>query len=233
MNKYKEAARLLSLVQKAGARHSARDNDLVQQMHDRACDLGAKCNCGTPTHPMLKAMVYRHPGHPNQKVHGNRFGGFSTTKESLRRLKGDKEARQKYKETARKRAGAEAGKLRNSMEYGAYKEQLEGGQTTLQDLKRISFFGGKDAQVYDLLEKDVQSGAIVPKPPKKKRQSQPKSKNRQPKGDVDMSTAQAAIRAAGGDKQAAWSRYIQLNYQKTGSLSPGIDAKDFFKAVGR
>jgi hypothetical protein len=50
---------------------------------------------------LLDVLVLRHPGHPNQKVHGNRFGGFETTKESLRRLKGDKEATRKYKESAR------------------------------------------------------------------------------------------------------------------------------------
>jgi hypothetical protein len=105
MNAYETAAKYMAIAQKAGARHSAKDNDLVQQMHDRACELGAKCHCETPTHPMLKAMVYRHPGHPNQKVHGNRFGGFEVTKESLRRLKGDKEAREKYKTNARERSG--------------------------------------------------------------------------------------------------------------------------------
>jgi hypothetical protein len=74
MSKYQEAAKLLNLVQKAGARHSARDNDLIQQMHDRACELGARCNCETPTHPMLKgALVERHGAH-NQKTHGHRHG---------------------------------------------------------------------------------------------------------------------------------------------------------------
>jgi hypothetical protein len=33
---------------------------------------------------LLDVLVLRHPGHPNQKVHGNRFGGFETTKESAR-----------------------------------------------------------------------------------------------------------------------------------------------------
>lgn len=108
MNTYAVAARLYSLVQKAGARHSAKDNDLVQQMHDQACELGAKCKCEEVTvHPTLRAaveaLILRHPGHGNQKVHGNRFGGYGTTKESLRRLKGDKEGREQYKETARKR----------------------------------------------------------------------------------------------------------------------------------
>lgn len=50
-----------------------------------------------------EVFIERHPGHPNQKVHGNRFGGYSATKESLRRLKGDKEARERYKQQARKR----------------------------------------------------------------------------------------------------------------------------------
>lgn len=104
MNRYAEAAKLLAQVQKAGARHSSKDIDLIQQMHDRACELGAKCDCeGMMDHPMLKAMVYRHPGHPNQKVHGNRFGGYGVTKESLRRLKGDKESTTKYKDMARKK----------------------------------------------------------------------------------------------------------------------------------
>jgi hypothetical protein len=49
-------------------------------------------------------FVMRHPGHPNQKTHGNRFGGFSATKESLRRLRDDKGARERYKESARKKA---------------------------------------------------------------------------------------------------------------------------------
>jgi hypothetical protein len=74
MDKYREAAKLLNLVQKAGARHSAKDMSMVQEMHDRACELGAKCNCETPTHPMLKgALVERHGTH-NQKTHGHRHG---------------------------------------------------------------------------------------------------------------------------------------------------------------
>lgn len=106
MNAYAEAAKLMAQVQRAGARHSAKDMGMVQEMHDRACELGAKCNCEgmMTTHPMMKgALVLRHPGHPNQKVHGNRFGGYEVTKESLRRLKGDKEATAKYKDIARKK----------------------------------------------------------------------------------------------------------------------------------
>lgn len=33
-----------SLVQKAGARHSMGDTDMIQRMHDLACELGAKCD---------------------------------------------------------------------------------------------------------------------------------------------------------------------------------------------
>jgi hypothetical protein len=52
----------------------------------------------------LRAFVEQHlAGKHNQKTHGNKYGGYSTTKESLRRLKGDKEAREKYKARARKR----------------------------------------------------------------------------------------------------------------------------------
>lgn len=54
----------------------------------------------------INALVLRHPGHGNQKTHGNRYGGFSTTKESLRRLKDDKGEREKYKGRARKKIGA-------------------------------------------------------------------------------------------------------------------------------
>lgn len=48
-----------------------------------------------------EAMVLRHPGHANQKTHGNRFGA-GQAKESFRRLKDDKGAREKYKAKARK-----------------------------------------------------------------------------------------------------------------------------------
>lgn len=120
---YAEAARLLAIVERAGARHSATDRALVQQLHDIAMELGAECyhdEGETLTaddlrryapNPMLKAaveaLVLRHPGHPNQKTHGNRFGA-GQAKESLRRLKDDKGAREKYKATARKKLGTEA-----------------------------------------------------------------------------------------------------------------------------
>ena len=38
-----EAIRLMAIVQRAGARHSAYDNDLIQQLHDIAMELGAQC----------------------------------------------------------------------------------------------------------------------------------------------------------------------------------------------
>lgn len=108
MNAYAEAAKLMAQVQKAGARHSSKDNSLIQQLHDLSCELGAECPMkDMAIHPQLKAaveaLVLRHPGHGNQKTHGNRFGGYGTTKESLRRLKGDKEGRERYKTEARKR----------------------------------------------------------------------------------------------------------------------------------
>lgn len=53
---YLEAAGLLAIVQRAGARHSSQDTALIQQMHDMACTLGAKCpDQEMPGHPMLKA----------------------------------------------------------------------------------------------------------------------------------------------------------------------------------
>lgn len=48
------------------------------------------------------ALVLRHPGHANQKTHGNRFGA-GQEKESLRRLKEDKAAREQYKARARQK----------------------------------------------------------------------------------------------------------------------------------
>lgn len=47
-------------------------------------------------------FVLRHPGHANQKTHGNRFGA-GQAKESLRRLKEDKGAREQYKQKHREK----------------------------------------------------------------------------------------------------------------------------------
>lgn len=68
MNRYAEAAKLMAQVKaeaathglqaKAGARHSSRDNSLIQQLHDLACELGAECPVKDLTiHPQLKAAV--------------------------------------------------------------------------------------------------------------------------------------------------------------------------------
>jgi len=38
--------------------------------------------------------------------------------------------------------------------------------------------------------------------------------------------AREALRRAKDDRQAAYSRYIQLTFQTTGSLAPGCDNKD-------
>lgn len=73
----------------------------------------------------LKAMFYdimilRHPGHGNQKVHGNRFGP-GQAKESLRRLKDDKAARERYKDKARGKQAAKFSdrpKLNSGYSYG-------------------------------------------------------------------------------------------------------------------
>jgi len=42
---YAEAARLLAIVERAGARHNAGDNTLIQQAHDALMALGATCHC--------------------------------------------------------------------------------------------------------------------------------------------------------------------------------------------
>lgn len=69
MTNHKQAAALLSQVQKAGARHSRADSGLVQQVHDLACQLGAECKADEAEmmtvedlrryapNPMLKAKL--------------------------------------------------------------------------------------------------------------------------------------------------------------------------------
>jgi len=38
--------------------------------------------------------------------------------------------------------------------------------------------------------------------------------------------ARQALKLAGGDRKAAYSRYIELHYRNTGKLAPGCDNKD-------
>ena len=38
--------------------------------------------------------------------------------------------------------------------------------------------------------------------------------------------ARQALLLAGGDRKAAYSRYIELHYRNTGKLAPGCDNKD-------
>ena len=43
---------------------------------------------------------------------------------------------------------------------------------------------------------------------------------------VIPSLARQALKLAGGDRKAAYSRYIQLYFRQTGRLAPGCDSKD-------
>jgi len=43
---------------------------------------------------------------------------------------------------------------------------------------------------------------------------------------VSADAARLALANAGGDRQAAYSRYIQLHYQATGRLAPECDNRD-------
>jgi len=43
---------------------------------------------------------------------------------------------------------------------------------------------------------------------------------------VNGDAARWALANAGGDRQAAYSRYIQLHYRATGYLAPGCDNRD-------
>lgn len=146
---YAEAARLLAIVERAGARHNASDNTLIQQAHDILCDLGAACKhdedeMGILTaedlrryapFPMLKAavdaLILRHPGHANQKTHGNRFGS-GQAKESLRRLKDDKGAREKYKESHRGKTAARRQEFSKDIDTAGKVNALRDRQSLLQ-----------------------------------------------------------------------------------------------------
>ena len=43
---------------------------------------------------------------------------------------------------------------------------------------------------------------------------------------VIPSLARQALKLAGGDRKAAYSRYIELHYKQTGRLAPGCDNMD-------
>lgn len=129
-----------ALVLRAGARHSQADNTDIQAMHDLACKLGAKCKTisdGTHTQFSAEAMkaelydelILRHPGHPNQKTHGNRFG-VGQAKESLRRLKDDKGARESYKKSARGKRSSYHKDIAGGEEI--FKKIKNGGQAKLR-----------------------------------------------------------------------------------------------------
>lgn len=144
---YAEAARLMAIVERAGARHNASDNTLIQQLHDIAMELGAECyhdEAETLTaddlrryapNPMLKAaieaLVLRHPGHANQKTHGNRFGA-GQAKESLRRLKDDKGAREAYKQGHRERTAARRQEFSKDIDTAGKVNALRDRQSLLQ-----------------------------------------------------------------------------------------------------
>lgn len=86
------------------------------------------------------AFVERHPGHANQKTHGNRFGA-GQAKESLRRLKDDKGAREKYKATSRQRRGVESKPVRTPGKMGpktTYGETEFSKPATYSGRKRVT-----------------------------------------------------------------------------------------------
>ena len=43
---------------------------------------------------------------------------------------------------------------------------------------------------------------------------------------VNSALARQALLLAGGDRKAAYSRYIELHYKQTGRLAPGCDNRD-------
>lgn len=186
----------------------------------------------------MEAMVLRHPGHGNQKTHGNRFGA-GQAKESFRRLKDDKGARERYKTEARKR-GQGSGLSKFKPEEQGY---IKSTQAQIKNLRsdKGNEYKQQTATTIENRLKSMISGkekfpATIYGPAPKARATKPKSpkvKQRPISDKVDMGIANAAVRAAGGDKQAAWSKYIQLHWEKTGRLAPDIDAKDFFRAVGK
>lgn len=117
---------LKALVEKYGARNSRADQSVIQDAHDLMVKLGAMCG----GFESKSALVWRHPGHPNQKVHGNRYGA-GQAKESLRRLKDDKAARERYKATARTKSDKQ--KLRKV--GGAVKNGYEASRKQVSSAK--------------------------------------------------------------------------------------------------
>ena len=53
---------------------------------------------------------------------------------------------------------------------------------------------------------------------------------------VIPSLARQALKLAGGDRKAAYSRYIQLYFRQTGRFAPGCDNRDlqeFYEKEGK
>lgn len=100
----------------------------------------------------LTAFIERHPGHANQKTHGNRFGA-GQAKESLRRLKDDKGAREAYKDTHRKRgqgSGASSGV--------AYPDSSEIKQLAKSDKQGLMTFDSKSGKQVMVMTNTGSSG---------------------------------------------------------------------------
>jgi hypothetical protein len=74
---------------------------------------------------LTEVWVQRHPGHGSQKVHGNRYGA-GQAKESLRRLKDDKGAREQYKARARQKLGKESKPVRTPGKMGPKMVKVQG-----------------------------------------------------------------------------------------------------------
>lgn len=122
---------LKAFVEKYGARNSRVDQAAIQDAHDLMVRLGAMCG-GLES---KSALVWRHPGHPNQKVHGNRFGSYGAAKESLRRLKDDKAARERYKATGRKRSSLSKAD-RDKFKYDESLKMVKEGRVGKRELQK-------------------------------------------------------------------------------------------------
>lgn len=110
-----------------------------------------------------EAMVLRHPGHANQKTHGNRFG-VGQAKESFRRLKDDKAARERYKATARKRGQGSGGgsQALKSVENEIRNQDFETAAVFDKNGKMLfRKDGGKDYVSFTDEEVTLMKGAIV------------------------------------------------------------------------
>ena len=132
-----------------------------------------------------------------------------------------------------KPTGAGRGARTLTSDQKNYLRAREAQATQLKENGKTEMAGKIMADVRNLRSGKTAFPAYVNNPnftPKTKRAS---SKKRQGHAErVNPSWAREALRMAGGDRQAAFSRYIQLHLRATGKLAPDINAGDLAAFYG-